>query len=196
MESVNKSFDVNEVFAGVEKSFEKYRSVRPRGDILKDADLCEALSVEVVSGLTDILKNVLSKPESEGPKKTEIANRVCEFVNMISSRADGALWRLARHAEDGEVLISFLKELASFSKKSADKKWISQIDKIFRAGSYRHPLVNNLSCNPMIKKEFNEMFSMLPEDYQNKLLGETISYEEGDKTYTCSLIGGTALMGF
>ena len=196
MEEVNGSFDVNEVFSGVEKSFEKYKSVRPSGDILKDADLCEALSVEVVSGLTDILKNVLSKPESEGPKKTEIANRVCEFVNMISSRADGALWRLARHAEDGEVLISFLKELASFSKKSADKKWISQIDKIFRAGSYRHPLVNNLSCNPMIKKEFNEMFSMLPEDYQNKLLGETISYEEGDKTYTYSLIGGTALMGF
>ena len=27
MESVNKSFDVNEVFADVEKSFEKYKSV-------------------------------------------------------------------------------------------------------------------------------------------------------------------------
>ena len=37
---------------------------------------------------------------------------------------------------------------------------------------------------------------MLPEDYQDKLNGETISYEKGDKTYTCSLIGGTALMGF
>ena len=48
----------------------------------------------------------------------------------------------------------------------------------------------------MIKNEFNELFSKLPEDYQNELLGETISYEEGDKTYTYSLIGGTALMGF
>ena len=73
---------------------------------------------------------------------------------------------------------------------------VSQIDKIFRSGSDRHPLVNNLSCNPMIEDKFNELFEMLPEDYQNKLLGETISYEEGDKTYTCSLIGGTALMGF
>ena len=48
----------------------------------------------------------------------------------------------------------------------------------------------------MIKNEFNELFSKLPEDYQNKLLCETISYEEGDKTYTYALIGGTALMGF
>ena len=48
----------------------------------------------------------------------------------------------------------------------------------------------------MIENEFNELFSKLPEEYQNELLGETISYEEGDKTYTYSLIGGTALMGF
>ena len=95
------------------------------------------------------------------------------------------LWRFAK---DGEVLISFLKELAT-------NGCISQIDKIFRSGGYRHPLVNYLSCNPMIKNGFNELFSMLPEEYHNKLLGETISYEEGEKTYTYSLIGGTALMG-
>ena len=94
---------------------------------------------------------------------------------MISSREDGVLWSFARKVKDGEVLISFLKELA------ADKKFVPQIDRIFRSGSYRCPLVNDLSCNPMIEDEFNEMFSMLPEDYQNKLLGETISYEEGDK---------------
>ena len=57
MESVNKSFDVNEVFSGVEKSFEKYNSV-DSGSIFEDAELCKALSVEVVSGLTDILKNI------------------------------------------------------------------------------------------------------------------------------------------
>ena len=135
MESVNKSFDVNEVFGGVEKSFEKYKSVRPSGDILKDADLCEALSVEVVSGLTDILKNVLSKPKFE---KSEIANRFCEFVDMISSRSNGVLWSFAMKVKDGEVLISFLKELAT-------KGCISQIDKIFRCGGYRYPLVNQLS---------------------------------------------------
>ena len=176
MESVNK------VFAGVEKSLEKYESV-DSGSIFEDAKLCQALSVEVVSGLTDILKNVLSKPKFE---KSEIANRFCEFVDMISS-GNGALWSFASDENDGEVLISFLKELAT-------KGYVSQIDKIFRSGSGNYPLVNWISCN--YEDKFNELFQKLPEWYQNKLLGETISYEKGDKTYTCSLIGGTALMGF
>ena len=189
MESVNKSFDVNKVFAGVEKSFTEYNSVDSRkGKLSEKGEAWEALSAEVISGLTDILKNVLSKPESEGPKKTEITNRFCKFVDMISGRENGVLWSFARRVNDGEVLISFLKELA------ADKKFVPQIDKIFRSGGYCHPLVNVISCN--YKKKFNELFKKLPEWYQNKLLGETISYEEGDKTYTCSLIGGTALMGF
>ena len=89
--------------------------------------------------------------------------------------------------EGCEVLISFLKEVATNGR-------VSQIDNIFRSGGGHYPLVNKISCN--YEDKFNELFSMLPEDYQNKLLGETISYEEGDKTYTCSLIGGTALMGF
>ena len=185
MESVNKSFDVNEVFGGVEKSFEKYNSV-DSGNIFEKIKLYRALSVEVVSGLTDVLKNVLSKPKFE---ESEIANRFCKFVDMISSSENGVLWSFARRVNDGEVLISFLKELAT-------NGCISQIDKIFRSGGYRHPLVNDLSCNPKIKDEFNELFRMLPEDYRDKLSGETISYEEGDKTYTCSLTGGTALTGF
>ena len=94
---------------------------------------------------------------------------------------------MTRDVKDGEVLISFLKELAA-------KGYISQIDKIFRTGGGYYPLVNMISCEH--KEKFNELFSKLPEDYQNKLLGETISYEEGDKTFTCSLIGGTALMSF
>ena len=185
MESVNKSFDVNEVFSGVEKSLEKYESV-DSGSIFEDAKLYEALSVEVVSGLTDILKNVLSKPKFE---KSEIADRFCEFVDMLSRREDGVLWSFARNVNDGEVLISFLKELAT-------NRCISQIDKIFRSGGYRHPLVNSLSCNPRIKNEFNELFSMLPKDYRDKLSGEIISYQDGDKDYAYPLIGGSALMGF
>ena len=94
MESVNKVFD------GVEKSLEKYESV-DSGSIFEDAKLCQALSVEVVSGLTDILKNVLSKPKFE---KSEIANRFCEFVDMISSRDDGVLWSFARRVKYGKVL--------------------------------------------------------------------------------------------
>ena len=108
---------------------------------------------------------------------------------MISSRDDGVLWSFARKVKDGEVLISFLKELA-------DKGCISQIDKIFRCGGYRYPLVNDLSRNPRIKNEFNELFSMLPEDYRDKLSGEIISYQDGDKDYAYPLIGGSALMGF
>ena len=108
---------------------------------------------------------------------------------MISSRNNGVLWSFARRVNDGEVLISFLKELA-------DKGCISQIDKIFRSGGYRYPLVNNLSRNPMIKDEFNELFEMLPEEYQDKLSGEIISYQDGDKDYAYPLIGGSALMGF
>ena len=185
MESVNKSFDVNEVFSGVEKSFEKYNSV-DSGSIFEDAKLCKALSVEVVSGLTDILKNVLSKPKFE---KSEIANRFCEFVDMISSRDDGVLWSFARKVKDGEVLISFLKELAT-------NGYIPQIDKIFRSGDEDHPLVNQLSSYYETKEKFDELFRMLPEDYRDKLSGEIISYQDGDKDYAYPLIGGSALMGF
>ena len=173
------------MFSGVEKSLEKYESV-DSGSIFEDAKLHEALSVEVVSGLTDILKNVLSKPKFE---KSEIANRFCEFVDMLSSRSNGVLWSFAMKVKDGVVLISFLKELA-------DKGCISQIDKIFRSGGYRYPLVNDLSCNPMIEDKFNELFRMLPEDYRDKLSGEIISYQDGDKDYAYPLIGGSALMGF
>ena len=82
-------------------------------------------------------------------------------------------------------MFSFLNELA------ADKKFVPQINRIFRSGGGYYPLVNKISCD--YKEKFNELFKKLPEWYQNELLGETISYEEGDKTYTCSLIRGTAL---
>ena len=129
MESVNKSFDVNEVFANVEKSFEKYKSV-DLDDIFEECKVCSALSIEIVSGLTDILRSVPKMPNSE------IVDRVCEFVDMVNDK-EGEIWSLSRKGKgkDGEVLISFLKELAT-------NGLISQIDKIFRVGGYRHPLVN------------------------------------------------------
>ena len=117
---------IDDVFSDIEKSLEKYNSV-DSGNIFEDLKLYRALSIKVVIGLTDVLKNVLSKLESEGPKKTEITNRFCEFVDMISSREDGVLWSFARQVKDGEALISFLKELA------ADKKFVPQIDRIFRS---------------------------------------------------------------
>ena len=66
---------------------------------------------------------------------------------------------------------------------------VLQIDMIFRHGSYRHPLVNELSCIPMIEDQFNELFSILPKEYQDKLLGEIISYHERNKDYAYLLIG-------
>ena len=183
MESVNKSFDVNKVFADVEKSFEKYKSV-DLDDIFEEAKVCSALSIEIVSGLTDILRSVPKMPNSE------IVDRVCEFVDMVNDK-EVEIWSLSRKGKgkDGEVLISFLKELAT-------KGCISQIDKIFRYGGYRCPLVNQLSNYYETKKKFNELFSMLPEDYRDKLSGEIISYQDGDKDYAYPLIGGSALMGF
>ena len=81
-------------------------------------------------------------------------------------------------------------------KELARRGLVSQIDKIFRRGTYEYPLVNLLSSNPRIKDEFNELFRMLPEDYRDKLSGEIISYQDGDKDYAYPLIGGSALMGF
>ena len=176
---------VNQVFASVEKSFKEYNSV-DSGGAFEKIKAWKALSVEVVSGLTDILKNVLSKPKFE---KSEIANRFCEFVDMISSSENGVLWDFARKVKDGEVLISFLKELAT-------KGYISQIDKIFRSGDEDHPLVNQLSSYYETKEKFYELFRMLPEEYRDKLSGEIISYQDGDKDYAYPLIGGSALMGF
>ena len=147
---------------GIGKKFEEVNRLFDGRESVKMGE-GKRLSLDIVSGLTDILK--------------------------ISEKED-AIWGLSRFERNGEILFSFLNELA------ADKKFVTQIDRIFRSGGGFYPLVSELSNFPETKKKFNELFQKLPEWYQNKLLGETISYEEGDKTYTCSLIGGTALMGF
>ena len=173
MESVNKSFDVDGNFGEIEKIFETFKE---NGH----SEEYEGMAIKIVNGLTDILK----KSDPKRPN-TEIVNRVCKFVDEASSLSDGVLWEITE--EDG--LIFFLKELAR-------RGLVSQIDKIFRRGTYEYPLVNLLSSNPRIKDEFNELFRMLPEDYRDKLSGEIISYQDGDKDYAYPLIGGSALMGF
>ena len=180
MESVNKSFDVDGKFREIEKIFEVYKEDGHRGEY-------EGMAIKIVSGLTDILKEI--NQESLNKPNNRLVDRVCKFIDEISEKRD-AVWGLSRFERNGEILFSFLNELA------ADKKFVPQIDRIFRSGGGVYPLVNELSNFPETKDKFNELFQKLPEWYQNKLLGETISYEEGDKTYTCSLIGGTALMGF
>ena len=142
------------------------------------------MAIKILNGLTDILKIIEPKiPYSK------IINRVSKFVDKIhNSRENGALWSLSTCVKDGEALIYFLRQLGRIGL-------ISQVDKIFRYGKGHYPLVNELStCRA--KDKFFEMFHTLPKEYQDKLLSENISWEEGDKMYGCPLIGGTALMGF
>ena len=179
MESVNESFDVNGKFGEIEKIFKIFEE--DSGSVGE----YKGMAIKIVSGLTDILKEINQK--SPNKPNNGLVDRVCEFINKINKKED-AVWGLSGLERNGEILFSFLNELA------ADKKFVPQIDRIFRSGDDTYPLVNWISCKH--KEKFNELFKKLPEWYQNKLLGETISYEEGDKTYTCSLIGGTALMGF
>ena len=179
MESVNESFAVNGKFGEIEKIFKIFEE--DSGSVGE----YKGMAIKIVSGLTDILKEINQK--SPNKPNNRLVDRVCEFINKINKKVDD-VWDLSRFERNGEILFSFLNELA------ADKKFVTQIDRIFRSGDGVYPLVNEISCN--YEKKFNELFQKLPEWYQNKLLGETISYEEGDKTYTCSLIGGTALMGF
>ena len=168
---------------GIDKKFEEVNRLFDGRESVKMGE-GKRLSLDIVSGLTDILKKINQKSPNNN-----LVDRVCEFIDEISEKED-AIWGLSRYERNGEILFSFLNELA------ADKKFVPQIDRIFRSGGGDYPLVNELSKFPETEDKFNELFQKLPEWYQNKLLGETISYEEGDKTYTCSLIGGTALMGF
>ena len=118
---------------GIDKKFEEVNRLFDGRESVKMGE-GKRLSLDIVSGLTDILKKINQKSE-----------------------------------RNGEILFSFLNELA------ADKKFVPQIDRIFRSGGGVYPLVSELSNFPETKKKFNELFKKLPEWYQNKLLGETIS---------------------
>ena len=65
-----------------------------KGNIFEKGKACEAMSAKVVSGLTDILKNVLSKPKFE---KSGIADRFREFVDEISNSS--SLWGFAKRVK-------------------------------------------------------------------------------------------------
>ena len=175
---------MHRVMDGIDKKFEEVNRLFDGHESWKISE-CERLSLDIVSGLTDILKEI--NYESPNKPNNRLVDRVCKFIDEISKKECG-IWGLSGYERNGEILFSFLNELA------VDKKFVPQIDRIFRSGGGVYPLVNKISCD--YEDKFNELFQKLPEWYQNKLLGETISYEKGDKTYTCSLIGGTALMGF
>ena len=170
---------VNKMFSGVVIAFETFESTNQEDEI-------QGCAIKVVNGLTDILKNLI-RPFMPGSK---IVNRVCEFIDEINGKdKKGEFWEISIFENCDDVLISFSKELAR-------KNLISQIDKIFRCGPFECPLINQLSKYYETKEKSNKLFSMLPKEYQDKLLGEIISYQDGDKDYAYPLIGGSGLMGF
>ena len=180
MESIaGKAFDANRKLDEINEILEKYSSVMHRRedgylDVLLD------MSAKIVSALTEVMKVADGK----------LSDRACEVVDEINSAYD-SIWSFTRENENaGEPLMSLLKELAR-------KGLIPQINKIFMTsdtGSY--PLVNWLSTGPLTERKLDELLKMLPQDYQDKLRNGTVSFSVGDKDYSCSLIGGSALMSF
>ena len=180
MESIaGKAFDANRKLDEINELLEKYSSVLGRRedgylDVLRD------MSAKIVSALTEVMKVADGK----------LSDRACEVVDEINSEYD-SIWIFTGEQEKaGEPLMSLLKELAR-------KGLIPQINKIFmtsNGGSY--PLVNWLSTGPLTKRKLDELLKMLPQDYQEKLRNGTVSFSDGDKDYSCSLIGGSALMSF
>ena len=178
MEVVNKSIDIDKRFDEIEKSLKMFEKYKPLNSevIFEEKKVFIALSIEIVNGLNNIFKNGSDIPDSK------IVDRVCEFIDKINCE-NNRIWDFASQEKDGEILISFLKELAV-------KGCIPQINKIFWSGESNCPLVNILSSEYKTENSFYELFNMLPEDYQKDLLGETIYYSEGDIDFSVSLIGG------
>ena len=180
MENVSgKAFDVNRKLDEINELLKEYSSVLDRREDGYLVVLCD-MSVKIVSALTEVMKVADGK----------LSDRACEVVDEINSAYD-SIWNFTGDRKNaGEPLMSLLKELAR-------KGLIPQISKIFmtsNGGSY--PLVNWLSTGPLTKRKLDELLNMLPQDYQDKLRNGTVSFSDGDKNYSCSLIGGTALMSF
>ena len=101
MEDVtNKSFDVNERFGEIEEiSNSQITGIQSKYEII-------IKELEIVSGLIDIFSSV------QNMAKFEITKKVCEIADKISDERDN-VWGLSKEEKDGQILISFLTELAS-----------------------------------------------------------------------------------
>ena len=158
----------------LKQKFEEINEIYSKFDSGKTYEDFKKSSEYIVKGLIDILKD-------DSPLK------VCSFIDRIHKEGKAVIWEYIKDKDNKNILFSFLKELAM-------KKLVLYIDKIFMSGGGIYPLVNRLSRE--YKKEFNELFDILPKEYQNILRFRTISYSEGDRDYACLLLGGICLMGF
>ena len=98
------------VMDGIDKKFEEVNRLFDGRESVKMGE-GKRLSLDIVSGLTDILKKINQKSPNNN-----LVDRVCEFINKINKKVDD-VWDLSRFERNGEILFSFLNELA------ADKKF-------------------------------------------------------------------------
>ena len=164
---------VNKRIDEIEQSFINYSFTRCTSfeALIKKKDMAK----KFVSEFTEFIKK----------SNSDLDKRILTIVDNISKKGS-SIWIFGGEIENrGEPLLSFLKELAR-------KNFVPQINRIFMAtdGGY-FPLVNLLSANLETKESFFQLFNMLPKDCQNKLLRQEIRFIEGDKKYSCPLIGGT-----
>ena len=78
MESVNESFDVNGKFGEIEKIFKIFEE--DSGSVGE----YKGMAIKIVSGLTDILKEVNQKSPNNN-----LVDRVCKFIDEISKKECG-----------------------------------------------------------------------------------------------------------
>ena len=89
---------------GIDKKFEEVNRLFDGRESVKMGE-GKRLSLDIVSGLTDILKKINQKSPNNN-----LVDRVCEFIDEISEKED-AIWGLSRYERNGEILFSFLNEL-------------------------------------------------------------------------------------
>ena len=68
------------------------------------------VSLDIVSGLTDILKKINQKRPNK--PNNRLVDRVCKFIDKICKKECG-IWGLSEQERNGEILFSFLNELCS-----------------------------------------------------------------------------------
>ena len=72
----NKVNSIDEKFERIKRLFDGLESVK--------IGECERVSLDIVSGLTDILKEINQKSPNNN-----LVDRVCEFINEISEKESG-----------------------------------------------------------------------------------------------------------
>ena len=163
---------IEQSFNEVEKLISVYKSCYPsnlESISSKEIEELENKAIEIVSGLTNIIKTEKSVPEFQ------LNERICNVVDDINKDEIGmSIWGFSYNSirdKYGEPLMSFLKKLATMGL-------VPQIDKIFRRTYLQNiPLVSCLSSGESKEKFLEEVFNRLPQDYRDRLSKERIGLD-------------------